>query len=170
MDFHMVLPFVQVWIEDSDGRILLGRHPNLPHKPYPGLWDMPGGKLEDGESLEGCLRREVKEELGFDVESLELVDAFHHSGRAIRVNCTSSIPGLGLCYKVSVVGELVLTELEEMRWVSPDELPDLALTPWTHYFLRDLLSHKFDIWGVLWYNNNIERLKSLFYKRSEEFM
>jgi ADP-ribose pyrophosphatase YjhB (NUDIX family) len=47
-----------VW--DDAGRLLLARHP---YKPAPG-WELPGGWLQRGESLEGCLRRELAEELG----------------------------------------------------------------------------------------------------------
>jgi len=46
---------------NNRNKILLGkRHSN---GPYPGIWEFPGGKLEEGESLEECLHREWKEEL-----------------------------------------------------------------------------------------------------------
>ena len=45
---------------NNRNKILLGkRHSN---GPYPGIWEFPGGKLEEGESLEECLHREWKEE------------------------------------------------------------------------------------------------------------
>lgn len=49
------------------GRILLLHR--SPHRSYlPGRWDIPGGHVEDGEDLERALRREVREETGFDIE------------------------------------------------------------------------------------------------------
>ncbi len=50
---------------DRDGRVLLARRPL--DKPMGGLWEFPGGKLQPGETPEGALVRELKEELDIDV-------------------------------------------------------------------------------------------------------
>ena len=49
---------------DRDGRVLLAQRP--PGKHLAGLWEFPGGKLEPGESPEGALVRELREELAVD--------------------------------------------------------------------------------------------------------
>ena len=49
---------------DRDGRVLLAQRP--PNKSMAGLWEFPGGKVEDGESPENALIRELNEELGID--------------------------------------------------------------------------------------------------------
>jgi 8-oxo-dGTP diphosphatase len=50
----------------AEGRVLLAQRPF--HKADGGLWELPGGKVEAGEGDAEALRRELKEELGIDVE------------------------------------------------------------------------------------------------------
>ena len=48
-----------------DGAVLFGQRPQ--GKPYAGWWEFPGGKLEQGESVDDALKRELAEELGIEV-------------------------------------------------------------------------------------------------------
>ena len=52
-------------IQDGN-KFLIGRRG--PDEKSPGMWEFPGGKLEDGESLQYCIKRELKEEL--DIECI----------------------------------------------------------------------------------------------------
>src|SRR5438105_10420346 len=54
-----------VALVDPDGRVLLAQRPEGKH--LAGLWEFPGGKVEPGETPEGCLIRELDEELGITV-------------------------------------------------------------------------------------------------------
>ena len=53
-----------VALVDPDGRVLLAQRPN--GKSMAGLWEFPGGKVEDGEAPEAALIRELREELGIE--------------------------------------------------------------------------------------------------------
>jgi mutator protein MutT len=59
-----------------DGKLLITQRPAGGH--LAGLWEFPGGKREGNESFEDCLRRELMEELGIEVEVGELVDSITH--------------------------------------------------------------------------------------------
>jgi 8-oxo-dGTP diphosphatase len=68
-----------VALVDADGRLLVQQRPS--HKPFGGLWEFPGGKVEQGETPETALIRELKEELGIDVEPACLAPATFASDR-----------------------------------------------------------------------------------------
>lgn len=61
---------------DAEGRYLLGQRPK--GKPYAGYWEVPGGKLEAGESVFDALKRELKEELGVVIQSSQELTILEH--------------------------------------------------------------------------------------------
>ena len=86
---------------DDEGRVLLGRRGI---EPFLGLWDTPGGFVEVGESLEECVRRELREEAGVEVEV----------GRLI-----ASLPDT-----YGPTGDATLNAFFECRLLSGDPQPD----------------------------------------------
>ena len=60
-----------------DGRVLITQR--RPEDHLGGLWEFPGGKRESGETFERCLQRELKEELGIEVEVREWLSSVTHS-------------------------------------------------------------------------------------------
>lgn len=59
-----------------NGKILIGQRPE--GKPLAGYWEFPGGKRESGETIEECLVRELREELGIDaVVGSHIMDIVH---------------------------------------------------------------------------------------------
>lgn len=92
---------------DADDRFLLTSRPE--GKVYAGYWEFPGGKLEDGETVEAALRRELHEELGISIASaqawkVELVDYPHARVR------------LHFCKVRAWAGELQMREGQSARW------------------------------------------------------
>ena len=61
---------------DAQGRYLLGQRPA--GKPYAGYWEVPGGKIEKGESVFAALKRELQEELGIEIQSSEELTVLEH--------------------------------------------------------------------------------------------
>ena len=61
---------------DSEGRYLLGQRPE--GKPYAGYWEVPGGKIEEGESVFDALKRELDEELGIEITASEELTILEH--------------------------------------------------------------------------------------------
>jgi len=61
---------------DSEGRYLLGQRPE--GKPYAGYWEVPGGKVEKGETIFQALQRELQEELGISIQSSQELTILEH--------------------------------------------------------------------------------------------
>ncbi|SNX28977.1 8-oxo-dGTPase [Polynucleobacter meluiroseus] len=61
---------------DAQNRYLLGQRPE--GKPYAGYWEVPGGKIESGESVFAALKRELQEELGITIDSSEELTVLEH--------------------------------------------------------------------------------------------
>lgn len=61
---------------DTKGRYLLGQRPE--GKPYAGYWEVPGGKIEKGETVFEALKRELHEELGIEIQASEELTVLEH--------------------------------------------------------------------------------------------
>ena len=66
-----------------EGQVLIARRP--PTGLLGGLWEFPGGKREDGESLAECLQREIREELGVSISVGADVGVFQHGYTHFKV-------------------------------------------------------------------------------------
>ena len=75
-----LVPCVGAVVHDAAGRLLLIRRG---HDPGRGLWSLPGGRVEDGESLANAVRREVREETGLDVRAGAPVGSVHLAGPGV---------------------------------------------------------------------------------------
>jgi A/G-specific adenine glycosylase len=68
---------VVVAVIEKDGRVLLQERP--PGGLLAGLWEFPGGKVERGESLKAALRREIREEVGVEIEDMRRLVTVRHA-------------------------------------------------------------------------------------------
>lgn len=93
-----------------------------PVMALPNLWEFPGGKIEEGESHETALIREIQEELNIEIEVGENVEDTYFEYENFTIQLTS--------YFASIKsGEMKATELAELRWVTIDKLIDLDWAP-----------------------------------------
>ncbi len=95
------------------GRVLIGRRPK--GKLLGGLWEFPGGKVEGDESLNACIRREMREEVGVSVAAGSEIGVFHHAYTHFRVTVHALECRL-------VRGEPKALEHTDLRWVPVREL------------------------------------------------
>ncbi len=98
---------------EEHGRVLVAQR--RPGAHMGGKWELPGGKVEPGETPEQSLARELAEELGLEVRVGEHLCSARFDGDGVRLEL--------LVYRVQrVSGEPVLHEHEEIRWVAPADL------------------------------------------------
>jgi 8-oxo-dGTP diphosphatase len=116
----------------QDGRYLITRRKSGTH--LAGLWEFPGGKREDGESLEECLRREAREELGIEITDPELFRLIRHDYPEKSVEL--------YFFKCGVrAGEARAIGCDELRWVTPAELSAFEFPPADLPLVRALQNH-----------------------------
>lgn len=69
---------------------------------YTGLFDSPGGRLEFGESLEDCLRREYQEEVGVGATSLKFFGVFEYQCEYLKNKVMTPLHHVGIYYLVNI--------------------------------------------------------------------
>ncbi len=100
----------------KDGRVLVTQRSEKMQLAL--KWEFPGGKIESNETEEQCLQRELKEELGIEIEILEKLESkpFHYEKFSINL-----IPFVAN----HISGEIMLREHKDFKWLAREELTTL---------------------------------------------
>jgi 8-oxo-dGTP diphosphatase len=106
-------------VVERDGRFLVTRRRGGAH--LEGLWEFPGGKCDEGESLAACLARELREELAVESSvGVEILETVHdYPGTRIELHF----------FRCQLAGEPAPQIGQDMRWVSREELGRLEFPP-----------------------------------------
>lgn len=103
------------------GKVLLGQR--LFSKDQGGLWEFPGGKLEEHETLQACLKRELTEEMNLPIEidSFFMKSSFAYETKSV---CLHVFLATALSTQITT-----LTAHETYVWVNPQDLIKYNLAP-----------------------------------------
>jgi 8-oxo-dGTP diphosphatase len=128
------LRFVVAGLLVRDGLVLICQR--RPDQPMALQWEFPGGKIEQGESPEQALARELQEELGINAKIGPRVTHIRHNyrhGGAVDLQFFS-VP--------SFDGELENKIFHQFKWVKLEELPEYEFLAADRGLIRDLAAGK----------------------------
>ena len=118
----------------KDNKILLGKRRS--DRLYPDIWDIFGGHIEEGETNEETLVREMEEEIGIKVKEFEYLESYQDK---------DPIFGIHYVHHIYIIHSWSRTpenrnprEHESIRWFSKDELKELPM----HFEVRRIIFDK----------------------------
>ncbi|MDQ0931433.1 NUDIX hydrolase [Streptomyces turgidiscabies] len=122
---NSLVPAASAVVVDSAGRILLQRRTDN------GMWALPGGAMNLGESLPDCAVRETREETGYDVELTGIVGTYTNPGHVFAYDDGEVRQEFSVCFLARPVsGRLAVSEEStDVRWFEPSEVDALPMVP-----------------------------------------
>ena len=133
-----IRPGVAAIIQDGDGQILLQQRSDN------GLWGLPGGSVEIGESVRDAILREVREETGLTVEVIRLVGVYSDPRiQIVRYPDGNVVHYISTFFACRILGGTLQTcdETLALKFFDPAHLPD-DLVPMHRIRIQDALANR----------------------------
>lgn len=120
---------VAALVRDQQGKVLVSQR--RADQSLPLHWEFPGGKIEPGEAPEAALTREIREELGCQVEVGAIFEVVFHAYESFDLYM--------LVYAARIVGGVPeARQVAAVAWVPASELPEMTLPPADYPLARRL--------------------------------
>jgi 8-oxo-dGTP diphosphatase len=124
-------------LENDNGEFLLALRDNKDWIPFPNHWDLIGGHVEEGETPEEGLVREIKEELGIDIGEYK----FYKTFECLTGDAYENIKFIYTA-KINIpIEEITLFEGQYARYFTRDEIPSLSFANIIKSVVLDYIDH-----------------------------
>lgn len=135
---NSLVPSASVIAPNEEGKILLQKRSDT------GVWALPGGAMEIGETLGQTAIRETKEETGLDVELEYIVGIYTNPHHVVAFSTGEVRQQFSLCFAAHLVGgEIrVSDESTDVGFFSPEEIENLHMHPSIRLRIQHFLEHR----------------------------
>jgi len=122
-------------IINQDGKILIIKRATRKEKAYPGLWDLPGGGVEEGETLQEAGTREAMEEIGIKIKpSQDYFYVYHYKDKDLYV--------YGIISETNSTNVTLSEAHTDFKWISKDEYKNFEYTPSVGATIKEFFERK----------------------------
>lgn len=125
-------------LTNKKGQILLYLRDNKPNIPFPRHWDLFGGYIEEGETPEEALVREVKEELAYNLKEYK----FFRKYKCLEGDAHPNIKYVYVGKVDKPIEELTLQEGEKLQFFSREEIPKVKFANILKKIVIDYINDK----------------------------
>jgi 8-oxo-dGTP diphosphatase len=128
-------------LENDNGEFLLALRDNKPGIPFPNHWDLIGGHVEEGETPEEALVREVKEELDIDLKEYSFFKIYECLTGDAYENTKYIYAG-----KINIpIEEVTLLEGERPQYFTREEIPDVKFANIMKSIVLDYINYSYSL-------------------------
>lgn len=135
---NTIVPATSAIIHNGRGKILLH------HRRDNGLWALPGGTMEVGETVAECIKREVKEETGLDIVPVYVIGTYSNPKHVVVFNDGEVRQEFSICFACKVIGGTlhVSDESTNIGFFSRKQIERLPMHPSIKQRLQDYWTRK----------------------------